>query len=499
MTDDQLHGDIARDASDLRRGVVVNLIGYAIKLANPLLTWAVILLYGSRDYGLFVAAQASLLVVLRVCLFGFDKAILWWTARQPSSSPLAGMGWGLGVVATTSGAAALLASVFAVPLARWHGGDDAAAGLTLMGVSLVPMALTEVLVSAAAGKRRMEATVFVRDGLGTASLAGFGVIFYYAGLRASGLPLAFVFSKLLGLGGSFLLIRRMGPLMLAAQGERVPRALVRYALPYWGSEVASSFLQRMDVLVLAAFSAPEVVGVWGAVTQIANTLRQIRQAFDPIAASIFSEIGARPSPERLRAGFSYATLLVMVTQMPVYAFILLFADQLLGVLGDIYLSGTVPTVILAGCWIVNGAVGLNQHIVNGYGRSDLTLVNVITTIAIEAALLLALIPRFGLSGAAVAVAVAYTFQCVLAATEGWWLSGVWPYDGRIRDALAIGALSSIVAAAAVSSGANHFVVFSAFTGVYAAGTWVQHRRGNLSGVHRSTKVVDALTGVGAQV
>jgi O-antigen/teichoic acid export membrane protein len=479
------HDDIVRDAYDLRRGVTVNLFGYLIKIINPVLTWAVIILYGSHDYGFFVAAQAVVMVMLRVGLVGLDKGALWWTARQERGSPLAGLGGAALLVVVLSAAIALVTSVFAPGFAAWHGEPGAALGLRLMGVGIVPMALTELLVSAAAGRRRLEAQVWMRDGVGAVSLTLLGVALHLTGFGAIGLPVAFVLSRLITFVGVSIMVRRIAPLELRVRGERIPRALLRYSLPFWLSEIASAFLQRMDVLALTAMSTPAMVGIYGAVVQIANTLRQIRQTFDPTVLAMFSEIGARPSAQRLRVGFSYATALVIITQMPLYAFIFCFADVVMKLLGESYQQGALAVVTLAGFWMFNGVVGLNGHIVNGYGRSDLALVNMLVTIGVQAALQSALIPIYGLTGAALAVGLAYSIQNLLSVLQAYRLSRVWPYDRTVIDVLSVGMVASAGGVFVWFVGPQGMLArsfaFAAFAVLYAFGTLRLYRRGILSG------------------
>jgi len=475
--------DIDRDAADLRRGVAVNLFGYLIKLSQPILLYAVIRLFGSREYGIFIIAQSTLMILLRACLFGFDKGALWWAARQPHPSPLFGMGGVMVRVSLASTVMALLSAWFAPSLASWQASPGAAAGLTLMAVGLVPMALTELVASAAAGKRKMETQVLVRDGFGAILLTLFGVIAYFMGLRVIGLPLAFVASKLVTCVAAFAWVRRLGPFALGGVREPVPAELSHYSLQLWLTEIASSFAQRMDVLALGAMASPEAVGIYGGVTPIANTLRQIRQAFDPLVIAITSEVGVRRDVQRLRAGFSYATSLVVVTQLPIYAFILCFAGWLMSLYGPGFEAGVASVVVLSGFWIINGVIGLNGHILTGLGRSDLSFLNMLLLIAIEAVSLWLLIPPYGITGAAIAVGLAYTLQNLVVAVEARWLSGAWPYDHRVLEVLMVTSLVSLFALTvwwlAQPSPAASLWSFGAFLLAFAAGTDRLYRSGVL--------------------
>lgn len=443
-------GDQERDARDLRRGSRINLLGYALRLAYPLLTGVTVALYGPHQFGLFVTAQAALLVTLRVCLAGLDKAVLWWVPRQPAGQERRGLaGALLWVLAATTGAAAAIATFGAPWLAAWSGDPAAATPLRWMALGLVPMALMELLVQACLGRRRLEAQVFVKEGLGAAALPAAAALLYLAGFRETGLAASFVLANLAALAGAAWLFRRAFPAPAPADARwAVPRPLLHYALPMGLMEILNSALLRLDVLVVAALTDPATVGVWGVVVQLGNAVRSVRAAFDPLVLAIVSQIHVRPDAARLRAAFSRATALVLATQAPIYAFLIAFVPWLLPLLGPGYDAATGPVLVLCAFWVLHGAFGLHGLIVLGYGRSGLAAANVGATLAAESLLLLALVPPFGLVGAALGVGLAFTLQNALWTWQARRLTGHWPYDPRLRPLLlAIAAAAGAMALA----------------------------------------------------
>jgi len=441
---------IRTDARDLRRGVAINIGGYVLKGAYSAFVFVAILLYGKHDFGLFTVAQAGIFIVARACMMGLDKAILWWVPRQDPERERLGLPSALLGVGIFGAVGALAVGTFLAPLiAGWSGEPEAAAGLRLMAVGLVPLVLTEVLISACLGKRRMAVQVVVREAVMSVAMLVCAVGFHLGGLGGIGLPLAFVVSNVLGLAASLLAFRRV------FAGSRwpvkrvwPPRPLVRYALPMWGTELLTSVHLRMDVLVLGVLTDAGTVGIYGAVLQVGNVLRSVRRAFDPIVLAIVSQIGSRHDPARLTAGISHATVLAVATQLPIYAFLLAFTPWIMPLLGEGFDQATPAVLILTGFFLVSGVIGLKGHVVNGYGRSDLALANVGVTIAVEALLLWMLVPPFGLEGAAIAAGGACVFQNLLQVFEARLITGSWSYDRSVARVLALG----LVASAAMALG-----------------------------------------------
>ena len=77
--------------SDLRRGALANLLGFAVRAGHPLLLALTTHLYGAGRWGLFVAAQAGVMLAVRVALLGFDKGLLYWLPQRDRAGARSGL------------------------------------------------------------------------------------------------------------------------------------------------------------------------------------------------------------------------------------------------------------------------------------------------------------------------------------------------------------------------------------------------------------------------
>lgn len=479
---------IGQDARDLQRGVAVNLLGYALKLANPILLILVVRLYGAEAFGVFTLAQAVMMFTARVAAFGLDKGLLWWVPRQDGDGARRGIRPALW--AASGGAAlatALLGLAGSPPLLRWAGVSLAlSTPMRLMAAGMVPQVVTDLLVHACMGRRRMEAQVFVKDTLTPTLFVGAGLALYATSARGVGLPLAYLVSTLVGLGAALFFFLRVfrGTGWPAGEGRRPPRELVRYSVPMWLAEMSNSLLQRMDTTMVAALVGDlALVGVYAVVVRIANQIRDIRRSFDPIVLAIVSRIGHTADRGRLEAGFSYATFLVTVTQIPVFVFLLAFSRFLMPLFGEGFDDATAPVVILCGFWLFNGLASLAGVVVAAYGRSRLTLFNVFFAIAVQAAASFVLIPPLQLVGAALAMGIAYTLQGCLQIVQMRSVTGGWNYDRSVLGPMALGLGAGAAMAAVWWIGRGHAadlpvrcLAFAAFAAIYLPGAWRLWRR-----------------------
>ncbi len=483
--------EIRRDSKDLQRGFVINLFGYIFKIAYAGLLVATIRLYGPERFGIFSVVQASLFLALRTCSFGFEKGILWWV-NQPEAK---GRAWrGLRPVLTltwiASSIVAILLAVAGGPLiAEWAGSEAAADELRWMAFALVPMTLMDILIHASLGKRRLEAQVFVREGLASLTMVLAAVIFYYIGLETVGLALAFVASYIAGLAGALWVFRgayKDEPRSAGTHAFRVPAALIRYATPMWLSEVSTSLLLRMDVYLLAALSDPTTVGIYAACVQLGNTIRQVRRSFDPMVLAIVAEIGVTGDRRRLAAGLTQATVLVVGIQGLIFAFMICFAEWLMPLLGEGFEESALAVLILCSFWVVDGVLGLHGIIIAGYGRTELSLLNVLITLAALATLMPLLVPLYGLEGAALAVGLAYLIRNILQVSESRMITGTWGYTSEVAW-LALIALTGAAAMAlswigmlSLGDTAARIGAFVGFLMVVVPGGYWLHHSGRLN-------------------
>jgi O-antigen/teichoic acid export membrane protein len=444
-------GSAERDVRDLSRGLAINLLGYVLKLGHPVLLIWVVRAFGVEAWGQYTVSEAVLLIIVRVILLGFDKTLLWWVPRmdsEPSALPrLRTAVWS--ILALSFVSAGLISFLLADPIAAWRGAPEAAVALSWMAWTLVPMSVMELFISAALGKRKLESHVIIRDLLVSFSFVGLALLLFYAGMRETGLAIAYFVAHVIGATAACaVFLRLFGFAGVIGSWQRPSADVVRYALPQWGAELLNTALQRVDVLAVSYWGSPAAVGVYGVVVRVGNAVRSVRRSYDPIVTTLMSDIAASGDKVRLREGFSRATVLVMLTQVPIFAVLALFANELMPLFGAGFEEAIVPVIVICAFWILNGAIGMNGFIVAGYGRSDLLLLDLSLMAVFQGVALALLVPPYGAVGASVAVGSAHVFANLLQAFQGNKLSGINPYNRDVTRA-ALASLGGLVAAGVV--------------------------------------------------
>lgn len=469
------------DRADLRRGVIVNSLGYIPKLAIPVLLVLVVRAYGAEAFGLFTFAQAVLLFVCRVLLVGMDKGVLWWTPQQSIESRLSGFNETFSIALLLSLVATLVIAFVLAPLfASWGNTPEATLPLRIMAFSLIPMVLTELLLASTMGLKKMEPNVVVKETLLPVITVGGALALAPFQIGALGLASAFVAGYLVTCLFAYRWWSRLfSEHKLQLRLTLPPKRFIQYCVPMWLSEMSNSFLQRMDTYFITAFLDLRALGIYAAVVQIANAIRSIRRSFDPIVIAITSEIGAKDATERLRDTYSYATYLVTATQLPALVFVIVFANWLMPLFGTGFEEGIPAVVLLCAFWVFNSPFSLAGNVVSAYGYSGLVLFHTVAGIAAQSVLLWWLVPKYNLFGAAMAVGLGYTVVSGIQLIQMRLVTQQWNYQWRVLIPAALGGICGALGYLTFMLGADTLghrtLSFTVFIVLYAMGL-LGHKR-----------------------
>jgi len=332
----------------------------------------------------------------------------------------------------------LLAHVFL------HGADQSEGvhGIRLLALFLPLVAVTTVALS---GTR------------------GFGTMLPYALIENFGKPLARLLLVALvlmaGLGGVAALAAWAAPvavgfvaalwalLRLVGRAEsqapppklsRASRHLVsqfwRFAAPRGLAGIFQVTVLWLDVLLVGALRSTREAGVYAAASKLALVGTLATEAVRIAIAPQISALLARGQHARAEGVYQVATWWIMTLCWPLYLTLAVFAPVVLRVFGPEFVAGSSALVVLSLAMLVDLATGNVTVMLLMGGKSSWNLLNTIGALALNVALNLLLLPRIGITGAALAWAASILFENVVALIElrillrlnpfgpGWWLA-----------------------------------------------------------------------------
>lgn len=416
-------GDRRTDLRQLARGSSASLAGSVVAASLNLILPVVITRSLAReDAGLLFQAMALFTIVLNVGTVGADTGLLRALPRAIALGRHRDLGRLLAVAMVPAVVAGALVAVLVVagagPLAGLVGQDAAQAEeFQLLLVALAPWIPVAVLyalaMSASRGLGSVRPLVLVekigRNALETGATA------LALSLSAS---LALVitawvapYAAMLVVVGWWLLprLRRAR----ARAGDTPPGEWTVLARDFWAfslpralSRVFTVALQRVDILIVGALSGPVDAAVYAAATRFLVLGLVLVQSLQQVMAPRISEFLATGEDDRAEAIYRTTTAWLTLVSWPVYLGVIWFAPLLMSIFGPGFAAGAPAVVVLCAAMLVAASCGPVDSVLLMSGRSRLSLLNTSLALTTCVALDLLLVPAHGVTGAAVAWAVA---------------------------------------------------------------------------------------------
>jgi len=197
---------------------------------------------------------------------------------------------------------------------------------------------------------------------------------------------------------------------IAGAARRLAPEYWRFASPLALASVLQIALLWLDTILLAALASPAEAGVYKAASTYVVQGAFASQAIIFVIGPLISALFVAGNTRRARAVYATATVWLTAIAWPIYLSMAVFAPTLMKAFGPEFTAGSTALVILALSMLVGAAMGPVSVVLVMGGKSSWNLLNVAGALGINVLLNILLIPRFGMTGAAVAWGAAIAFN-----------------------------------------------------------------------------------------
>jgi len=234
--------------------------------------------------------------------------------------------------------------------------------------------------------------------------AGFGVV-------AAGY--AYVAAAVLAFVVAHALLDRLLPLVGPVRTH--VRETLRFSLPVLVSGFLATMLTWTDTLMLGYFQPSAAVGHYAAAYPIAGGMLLVLSSFGFMYLPLASRLDADGEHEEIARLYEITTKWVYVVTFPAFLTFVFFPADVVGVFfGAAYSEAALALVVLSVGFFSNAIGGRNRETIAALGTTRYLLVTNSLSLGLNVVLNLALIPTYGILGAAVASASAYVTMNVSA-------------------------------------------------------------------------------------
>lgn len=521
----------------MARGGTLNLAGAAVAtVATVGVTVLVTRQFSKPVAGAFFTAISAFIIVEAVAGLGANTGLVYFIARLRSLGEEhripAILRAAVVPVVALSVAAALAMLLLAGPLAHvllsGHLGRGAAGpaavadGLRVLAVAIPFAALVDTLLGATRGYHEMRPTVVV-DRIGTPTAQLIGVLIAVAAGSAALLAPLWALPNVAAAAAAWLWLRRLRrnprprraslpdilpdvPPELAAllalatpvprrngprspgttrPGSRIarkqlaqadPRGFWRFTTPRALASLTSVILQRLDIVLVAIIIGPGEAAVYTAATRFLVVGQFGNMAISRAAQPRFTELFTVGDRRSANVVYQATTAWLILLNWPLYLLAIVYGPEVLTIFGHSYRAGTATMVILGFGMLLGTACGQVDMVLITSGRSSWSLANGVLAMTVNVGLDLVLIPRYGITGAAVGWALAMTVSNLVPLAQLATAFRLHPFGRGSLIACALSALSfgaiPLVARAGLGGGAAALAVgVVAGCALQAAGLW----------------------------
>jgi capsular exopolysaccharide synthesis family protein len=433
----------------LARGGGLNLVGAVCnQLAGLGITLLIARELGRAQLGRYAQAYALMALLSLLSLSGLRTGMMRFVAvHRADRDPGAVRGVvRLGIGLTTSASLVLAAGLYAAApwLVRVAFDDpQLAVPLRFVAMTLPALALTDSALAATQGYRTMKPYALI--GLMFEPLARLGLT---ALVLSRGFGLRGVMSALLLSNGVAAVLAVIALYRLLGAPTTPIRysvgQLFRFSMVSWVAALATSGLVWADTILLGLFRSSAEVGVYNVATRLVTLATFVMPAINSSFGPRIADLHHRGQTDNLRRAYAAATSWILRLSLPAFVALVVFPRQLLGIFGHGFRVGAAVTVILVAGKLVDAGTGPCGLMLNMSGRPAWNMVDNITVLVLNVLLNLALIPRYGIVGSAVAWTVALVLVNLARLLQVWWAMRMLPFDaGVLRGFIAgTGALAA---------------------------------------------------------
>jgi O-antigen/teichoic acid export membrane protein len=439
------------DARRIAKGTGIGLVGGAANYVFLLgYTFVCLQALGKAGLGLLAIATVVNMLVSETADLGMDFGLIRhatvWIDRG-RTEVARGLMWGaLRRVAVGASIYALTLEAISGPLLRdVIGQPDAVTPLRILALGIPLSALTDILVAALKARQTVLESSVILQYVGPGSRFGLALVAWAIGGTIKTFAITFVTAEAITFVVAFLIAYRV---VLAGPSEANPaelRVMTRYSLPLSLNRALLYSNNQTEILLLGVFGTPEMVGVFQVCAQLALVTSAILAAigaiFSPVVAAAFGN-DDRP---RVQALYQLSTRWSLMVGFPLFLFVVGHAALITQTLG--IREGTTALVILSFGRLVDLATGSVAAVLMVSGHARLSLMNSLLFLGMSLVFDAALIPPFGLTGAACASALSLVIINVLRVGQVWHYLQIQPVQralGRVVAAALAAAVPTLL-------------------------------------------------------
>jgi O-antigen/teichoic acid export membrane protein len=305
---------------------------------------------------------------------------------------------------------------------------DLSVSLKIFAVIIPALAVLPTWSSALQGIQAIKSSVFVESILLPGLRLALLIVSFVLGWKLLGVLSATAIAIAVSSLASLYYLVRSFPLVTRVPiPELETREWLLFSLPLFLEVLLLFAIKGINTIILGYFNNSFDVGIYSAAIKVSLLITIPLDAINFIFAPIISEMYGKGQLDKLETMFKLVTKWVFLVSFPIFLVILGFSEPILRIFGAEFSVGAPALRILAAGYLVDSSVGSVGFMLTMAGRPRVNLANTFVLSIANIVLNIVLIPKYGVLGAAVAVATSTAAINLLRLGQVYYFLRMHPY------------------------------------------------------------------------
>ncbi|MCJ7520782.1 MAG: oligosaccharide flippase family protein [Dehalococcoidia bacterium] len=433
---------VDRSLKKVAKGTGIAAIGLAASLLFAFLGRLMVARYWTEgDYGIFSLAIAVLMICSAIGTLGLEGGLSRSIAYARSKNQNEKI---LGFIRASIQFAVISAVILSIVLffiadilaeSVFH---EPALGTPLRIIALaIPfLVLARVIVSIFLGFERIKPRVFLQDVIRSGLFPLFLLVVILLNLSFTSVFYAYLTSFVVTCLLVIIYAARRLPLKVnlfrIPKFDHAARELFLFSIPLLGIAMLNMVIGWSDTIMLGFYRSAEEVGLYNAGLPLSHLILYPVSAVLLIYRPVMSRLYGQDLVPEVGRSFTIMSKWVFSASLPLFLVFFLFPETVLEALfGADYIAAADALRILSLGYILGSIMGPNGTTLVAMGKSTFIMWTVFAAVVLNVALNIALIPPYGIEGAAIASAAAITIGSLIRCWKLHSLTGAWPLSRNL--------------------------------------------------------------------
>lgn len=367
---------------------------------------------GVEYLGIYSLANSIMLIAEVIAKMGLETGVMRFVSRRDPEKELDDVRKIIHSALKMSGIFSIVIAGVLILLSGWLV-NNVLKEVHLLQLVLIIFALTIpfnafTLISAFAtqGFKLLKYKIFTTQFINPTMLLLTMILCYWFISSEAAIMYPMLLTGILGSIVMFIILKRISKVqfksIIASSFDKV---LLSYSYPLMFVIILQTFMHWMDILMLGYFTDASTVGLYHPAARTAGLLQALLISFLSIYAPIFSQLHHEGKRTEMVRIYHLVSRWILTMAIPISLIFLIYPAKVMLIFGPAYLPSRQVLIILTGATFLQAILGAASPALSMSGYTKLVLWNTVGAFLLNLILNIILIPKWGITGAAIATFV----------------------------------------------------------------------------------------------